>query len=662
MFDKILIANRGEIACRIIRSAEAMGIATVAVFSEADAGAPHVRMAREALPVGPARAAESYLSIPRILEAVRASGAQAVHPGYGFLSENPDFARALAAEGVTFIGPPPAAIAAMGDKIASKRIAAAAGVNVVPGHPGVIADTAEGLRIAAGIGYPVMLKASAGGGGKGMRIARSEAELGEGLALARSEAEASFGDGRIFIEKYLEDPRHIEIQILADAHGNCIHLGERECSIQRRNQKVVEEAPSPFVDAAMRAAMGAQAVALARAVGYVSAGTVEFIADAAGGFHFLEMNTRLQVEHPVTELVTGVDLVEAMIRIAAGERLWLRQEDIRAEGWAIEARVYAEDPRRGFLPSTGRLTRYRPPAAVPGQVRLDSGVVEGSVIGTDYDPMIAKLCTAGATRAEAIARMGDALDGFEIEGIGHNLPFLAAVMDHPRFAAGDLSTGFIAGEWPGGFQGVKPDAPLRLRLAAAAALLQHRVEARAAQVSGRMAGAPPPSGGARVAVLPGESLALHIAVDAGGAEVTVGDQRLRVESDWQPGQRLARLVVGGVPLVLQVAPVAQGFRIRHRGADLVVRVRSPRQAELAALMPVKAAPDRSRLLVAPMPGQVVRLMAAEGDEVQEGQPLAVIEAMKMENVLRSPRAGRIGRILASPGGSVKADEVILEFA
>ncbi len=637
MFDRILIANRGEIACRIIRSARAMGIGTVAVYSDADARAPHVRMADSARRIGPAAAAESYLSMAAILEAVRESGAQAVHPGYGFLSENADFARRLAAEGITFIGPPPAAIAAMGDKIESKRIAAQAGLRVVPGGAGAVESVDDALRVAEETGFPVMLKASAGGGGKGMRIARDARDLREGFVPAQSEAQAAFGDGRLFIEKYIENPRHIEIQVLADTHGNCIHLGERECSIQRRNQKVVEESPSPLVDAGMRAAMGAQAVALAQAVGYVSAGTVEFIVDGTGNFHFLEMNTRLQVEHPVTELVTGVDLVAAMIRIAAGERLWLRQEDMSARGWAMESRIYAEDPLRGFLPSAGRLVRYRPPEGV----RLDDGVEEGSRIGTDYDPMIGKLCTHGATRAEVIARMQAALDTFEIEGVGNNLGFLSALMAHPRLVAGDLSTGFIAEEWPDGFVPVVPDEEGLRAIAAAAAVM--------AQVRG--------GPGGRVVTLAGRDWPVRAV--SGGVEVA--GRLMQVESDWRPGQALARILVDGVPLVLQVAPIAQGFRIRHRGADLVVLVRRPRAVELAAHLPVKAAADLSRLLAAPMPGQVVRVAVEVGETVEEGQPLIVIEAMKMENLLRSPRAGTIRRLHAAPGQGVRADEVILEF-
>ncbi len=655
MFDKILIANRGEIACRIIRSARRLGIATVAVFSDADRRALHVRMADEAVHIGPARAAESYLSIERILEAVRQSGAQAVHPGYGFLSENPDFARALAAGGVVFIGPPPEAIAAMGDKVTAKRIAAEAGVNTVPGAPGVIADADAAVAAAETVGYPVMLKASAGGGGKGMRIALDAEELREAFPLAAREAEASFGDGRLFLERYITRPRHIEIQILADTHGNCIHLGERECSIQRRNQKVVEEAPSPFLDDDTRAAMGAQAVALAQAVGYASAGTVEFIVDQERRFHFLEMNTRLQVEHPVTELVTGIDLVEQMIRVAAGEELSLRQEDIRARGWAIEARVYAEDPLRGFLPSTGRLVRYRPPEERAGQVRNDAGVEEGARITPDYDPMIAKLCTWNETRAGAVEEMAGALDSFEIDGIGHNLPFLAAVMEHPRFRAGDLSTGFIAEEWPEGFAGVEKDEETCLHLAAAAVIMARVAEARAAQVSGQLR--PPVPGSERVVTLAGRQYEAQASEDV----VTIAGRPFRIESDWAPGRMLAHFVVGDRPFTLQVTPVVQGFRIRHRGADIVVHIRTPRQAELAALMPVKAPPDLSRLLLCPMPGQVVGLAVAEGDEVQAGQPLVTVEAMKMENILRAPRSGRIARIHVAQGQSLKVDEVILEF-
>ncbi len=665
MFDKILIANRGEIACRVIRSAREMGIATVAVFSDADADAPHVRLADEAVRIGPPPANQSYIVIERILDAIRQSGAQAVHPGYGFLSENKAFAQALAAEGVTFIGPPARAIEAMGDKITSKKLAAEAGVSTVPGYMGVIADADEAVRIAGDIGYPVMIKASAGGGGKGMRIAWDEREAREGFRSSQSEAAASFGDDRIFIEKFVTTPRHIEIQVLADTHGNCVYLGERECSIQRRNQKVIEEAPSPFLDEKTRRAMGEQAVALAQAVGYASAGTVEFIVDADRHFYFLEMNTRLQVEHPVTELVTGIDLVEQMIRVAAGERLPFAQDDIRLDGWAIESRIYAEDPYRNFLPSIGRLTRYRPPAELRDEaqvVRNDTGVEEGGEISMFYDPMIAKLCTWAPDRSSAIDGMRRALDAFELEGIGHNLPFLSVVMDHPRFVSGDISTAFIAEEFPDGFDGVTPDDETLARIAAAAAAMNRVAEIRRTRISGRMDNHERKVGTDWVVTLAGQSFETVIEADRQGATVHFADGAARrVTSDWTPGQPLARIAVDGQPLILKVGRITNGYRVRHRGADLDVHVFTPRQAELAALMPVHAAPDTTRLLLCPMPGLVVRIDVEEGEEVQEGQPLCTVEAMKMENILRAERKAVVARINAEAGDSLAVDEVIMEF-
>jgi propionyl-CoA carboxylase alpha chain len=666
MFQKILIANRGEIACRVIKTCRRLGIRTVAIYSEADARALHVQMADEALLIGPAPAAQSYIAIDRVLGAVRASGAQAVHPGYGFLSENPRFAAALAAEGVAFVGPPASAVEAMGDKITSKRIAAEAGVSTVPGHMGLIADVEEAVRIAQGIGYPVMIKASAGGGGKGMRIAWSDTEAREGFAASRNEAQASFGDDRIFLEKFVDQPRHIEIQVLADKQGNTVYLHERECSIQRRHQKVVEEAPSPFLDEATRRAMGEQACALARAVGYESAGTVEFIVDGARNFYFLEMNTRLQVEHPVTELITGIDLVEQMIRVAAGEPLPFRQEDIPLNGWAVESRLYAEDPYRRFLPSTGRLTRYRPPAE--GQdgdviVRNDTGVTEGGEISRFYDPMIAKLCTWGPTRAQAIDAMSHALDGFEVEGIGHNLPFLSAVMEHPRFREGRLTTAFIAEEWPGGFAGVTlPDSELR-RIAAAAVAMHRVAEIRRARISGPLSHHQRQVGTDWVVQIGDGSHRVTVLAEPGGADVTFADGALiRVEGPWTPGRRLARLTVDGRPLVLKVEERTGGFRLRTRGADLRVHVRTPREAELASLMPVRRPPDTSKSLLCPMPGLLTRLLVAEGDEVEEGQALATVEAMKMENTLKAERRGRVAALRAREGETLAVDQVILDFA
>ena len=667
MFKKILIANRGEIACRVIKTARKMGISTVAVYSDADRNALHVKMADEACHIGASPAAQSYIVIDKIMEAVRATGAGAVHPGYGFLSENRAFAAALEAEGVVFIGPPSSAIEQMGDKITSKKIAQKAGVSIVPGYMGIIADADEAVKIAGEVGYPVMIKASAGGGGKGMRIAWNEAEAREGFQSSKNEAQASFGDDRIFIEKFVTQPRHIEIQVLADQHGNTLYLNERECSIQRRNQKVIEEAPSPFLDAATRKAMGEQACALARAVGYTSAGTVEFIVDAARNFYFLEMNTRLQVEHPVTELITGIDLVEQMIRVACGEPLPFAQKDVKIHGWAMESRLYAEDPYRKFLPSIGRLTRYRPPAEgqTPrgGIVRNDTGVFEGGEISMFYDPMIAKLCTWGPTRLAAIEEMRLALDTFEVEGIGHNLPFVAAVMDHPRFTSGHITTAFIAEEYPDGFKGATLDAGLIRRVAAAAAAMNRVAEIRRTRISGTMDNHKRKVGDAWVVDLQGERIALTIAADPDGSTITFEDHtHLRVTSDWQPGQALARLEVDGHALVMKVAKIPMGFRLRLRGADLKVLVRSPRAAELALHMLQKAAPDTSKYLLCPMPGLLVTLAVAEGDEVQEGQTLATVEAMKMENILKAARAGVVKKIRAAAGSSLKVDDIILEFA
>ncbi|WP_371037862.1 acetyl-CoA carboxylase biotin carboxylase subunit [Rhodosalinus sp. FB01] len=664
MFKKILIANRGEIACRVIKTAREMGIATVAVYSDADKNALHVEMADEAVHIGPPPANQSYIVIDRIMEAIRATGAEAVHPGYGFLSENPKFADALAQAGVAFIGPPKGAIEAMGDKITSKKIAQEADVNTVPGYMGLIEDAEEAVRISSDIGYPVMIKASAGGGGKGMRIAWTDEEAREGFQSSRNEAASSFGDDRIFIEKFVTQPRHIEIQVLADQHGNCIYLGERECSIQRRNQKVIEEAPSPFLDEETRRKMGEQAVALAQAVGYTSAGTVEFIVDGQKNFYFLEMNTRLQVEHPVTELITGIDLVEQMIRVAAGEPLKIAQSDVRLNGWAIESRLYAEDPYRNFLPSIGRLTRYRPPAelAVEGAVvRNDTGVFEGGEISMFYDPMIAKLCTWGHRRLEAIEGMRNALDAFEVEGIGHNLPFLSAVMDHPKFVAGEMTTAFIAEEWPDGFAGVHlPEDQLR-RVAAAAAAMYRVAEIRRTRISGRMDNHERKVGADWVVTLQGADYAARVEADREGATVSFTDgQAHRVSGGWTPGDPLAEMTVDGAPLVMKVAKISGGYRLRLRGADLKVHVRTPRQAELARRMPEKAPPDTSRMLLCPMPGLIMKVDVEVGQEVQEGQALCTVEAMKMENILRAERKAVVAKINAAAGDSLAVDDVIME--
>ncbi|MFD0857684.1 acetyl-CoA carboxylase biotin carboxylase subunit [Roseovarius aquimarinus] len=665
MFKKILIANRGEIACRVIKTARAMGIQTVAIYSDADRNALHVRMADEAVHIGPAPASESYIVIDKVMKAIKDTGAEAVHPGYGFLSENAKFAEALEAAGVAFIGPPKGAIEAMGDKITSKKLAQEAGVSTVPGYMGLIEDAEEAVKISNEIGYPVMIKASAGGGGKGMRIAWNDEEARDGFQSSKNEAKSSFGDDRIFIEKFVTQPRHIEIQVLCDGHGNGIYLGERECSIQRRNQKVIEEAPSPFLDEETRAAMGKQAVALAQAVDYTSAGTVEFIVDGERNFYFLEMNTRLQVEHPVTELITGVDLVEQMIRVANGEALSIGQDDVKLNGWAMECRLYAEDPYRNFLPSIGRLTRYRPPAelAVEGAtVRNDTGVYEGGEISMYYDPMIAKLCTWGPDRMAAIEGMRVALDAFEVEGIGHNLPFLSAVMDHPKFVSGDITTAFIAEEYPEGFEGAVLGDEMLRRVAASCAAMHRVAEIRRTRISGRMDNHERKVGDDWNVALQGQSFDLRVAARPGGATVHFADgASVEITSDWTPGDALARIDVEGAPLLLKVGKISGGFRIRCRGADLKVHVRTPRQAELAAMMPEKQPPDRSKMLLCPMPGLVVKMNVEVGDEVQEGQALCTIEAMKMENILRAERRGTVSVINAGPGDSLAVDEVIMEF-
>jgi propionyl-CoA carboxylase alpha chain len=665
MFKKILIANRGEIACRVIKTAKKMGIKTVAVYSDADRDALHVRMADERVHIGPPAASESYIVMDKILAAVKSSGADAVHPGYGFLSERADFAKALEDLGVAFIGPPASAIESMGDKITSKKLAAAAGVSTVPGYMGLIADAEDAVKIANQVGYPVMIKASAGGGGKGMRVAWTDAEAREGFALSKSEAKNSFGDDRIFIEKFITQPRHIEIQVLGDKHGNCLWLNERECSIQRRNQKVIEEAPSPFLDAETRKAMGEQSVALAQAVNYCSAGTVEFIVDSKRNFYFLEMNTRLQVEHPVTELITGIDLVEQMIRVAWGEKLAMRQSDIGINGWAIESRLYAEDPFRGFLPSIGRLSRYRPPVeeATPSHaVRNDTGVFEGGEISMYYDPMIAKLCSWAPTRAGAIEVMRNALDSFEVEGIGHNLPFCAAVMDHPRFISGDISTAFIEEEYPDGFKGVTPDAATLRRLAAAAAHMKTVREARDAQISGAMRNHARKLDPNWVVTIDKTDFAVTVAASGAGSTIIFDDgAAMTVETTWSPGDTLAVAVVDGAAMPVKVDAAGAGFRMRYRGADLKVFVRSVRAAQLAVHMIEKTPPDTSKLLLCPMPGLIVSIAVEVGQEVQEGQALCTVEAMKMENVLRAERRGIVAKLNAAAGASLAVDEVIMEF-
>ena len=665
MFKKILIANRGEIACRVMKTAKKMGIRTVAIYSDADKDALHVQMADEAVHIGPAPANQSYIVIEKVMDAIRQTGAEAVHPGYGFLSENKLFAEALDKEGVAFIGPPSNAIESMGDKITSKKLAQEAGVSTVPGYMGLIASADEAVKISNEVGYPVMLKASAGGGGKGMRIAWNDQEAREGFQSSKNEAANSFGDDRIFIEKFVTQPRHIEIQILADKYGNTLYLNERECSIQRRNQKVVEEAPSPFLDEATRKAMGAQSVALAAAVDYCSAGTVEFIVDGDKNFYFLEMNTRLQVEHPVTELITGIDLVEQMIRIAYGEKLAMKQSDVVIDGWAIENRLYAEDPYRNFLPSIGRLTRYRPPKEKVKEgytVRNDTGVYEGGEISMYYDPMIAKLCTWAPTRGDAIERMRVALDSFELEGIGHNLPFLSAVMDHERFITGNITTAFIEEEFPSGFEGVTLDSASERHIAACCAAMYRVAEIRRSRVSGRIDNHKRQVGKDWVVSLQNSSYEVKIKADDKGSTVRFVDgEKIRISSKWLPGQPLAKLTVNNEKLVLKVAPISAGYRVRMRGADLKVRVRSTRNAELAALMPDKLPPDTSKMLLCPMPGLVVKLDVVEGDEVQEGQALCTIEAMKMENVLRAEKKSKVTKINAKVGNNLAVDDVIMEF-
>lgn len=667
MFKKILVANRGEIACRVMKTARRLGIPTVAVYSEADRDAPHVDNADEAVAIGPASSAESYLVADKIIDACKRTGADAIHPGYGFLSENAAFAEALKAAGVTFIGPPPGAIAAMGDKIESKRIARDAGVSTVPGHVGVIADAEEAVNIASDIGYPVMIKASAGGGGKGMRIARSEDQVVEGFRLAANEAKSSFADDRVFVERFIEDPRHIEIQVLADTHGTVIHLGERECSIQRRHQKVIEEAPSPFLDEMTRAAMGEQAVALAKTVNYCSAGTVEFILDKERNFYFLEMNTRLQVEHPVTEMITGLDLVEQMIRVAAGERLSLNQEDVTLTGWAMESRVYAEDPQRNFLPSIGRLVRYIPPEESES-VRVDAGVREGSEISIFYDPMIAKLVTHGETRSAAINEMRRALDSYVVRGINHNMQFLSAMMRHSRFLAGDLTTGFIDEEFPDGFGGLQASDTEIETIVAIAAAVAHVSHMREYSIApdhysfGEEASE-------WVVEVDGTQVPITIEGLPGDMQVTVGKADGQMEAPvvsvvtgWRSGDILFFGHVGSAQIIAQVDTEGIGWRVAHGGLICSIRVLPPHVVRLSAMMPVKEPPDTSKFLLSPMPGLLVTVAVSVGQKVKANEELAVVEAMKMENVLRADQDGEIKIVHCNPGDSLTVNQKIIEFA
>jgi propionyl-CoA carboxylase alpha chain len=649
----------------VIKTARKMGIKTVAVYSDADRNALHVSMADEAIHIGPPAAAESYIVIDKIMDAIKQSGAEAVHPGYGFLSENPKFAQALEAANVAFIGPPVGAIEAMGDKITSKKLAQEANVSTVPGHMGLIEDADEAVKISKEIGYPVMIKASAGGGGKGMRIAWNDDDAREGFQSSKNEAANSFGDDRIFIEKFVTQPRHIEIQVLGDKHGNCIYLGERECSIQRRNQKVIEEAPSPFLDEETRKAMGEEAVALAQAVDYCSAGTVEFIVDGEKNFYFLEMNTRLQVEHPVTELITDVDLVEQMIRVAYGEKLAMTQKDVKLNGWAIESRLYAEDPYRNFLPSIGRLTRYRPPEEGKHNdaiVRNDTGVYEGGEISMYYDPMIAKLCTWGENRGKAIEAMRVALDTFEVDGIGHNLPFLSAVMDHERFASGNITTAFIEEEYPEGFEGAQSSDSDRRKLAACAAVMNMIAQLRRTRISGAMTNHKRRVGKDWVVDLSGESHALSMKPKNEGAKIKFADgTKIKVLTEWRPGASLFCAEIDGDTVAVKVRATAGGYELRYRGATHQAQVMSPRVAELNGFMLEKVPADTSKLLLCPMPGLIVSVNVAEGDEVQEGQALATIEAMKMENILRAEKKAKVSKICAAQGDSLAVDEIIMEF-
>jgi propionyl-CoA carboxylase alpha chain len=671
MFKRILIANRGEIACRVIKTARRMGIETVAVYSEADRDALHVEMADEAVLIGPPAAAESYLLIDRIIDACRKTGAEAVHPGYGFLSEREAFPRELAKAGIVFIGPNASAIAAMGDKIESKKAAAKAKVSTVPGHLGVIEDGKHAVKIADEIGYPVMIKASAGGGGKGMRIAYSQKEVAEGFNLAKAEARSSFGDDRVFIEKFIVDPRHIEIQVLGDKHGNVIHLGERECSIQRRNQKVIEEAPSPLLDETTRRKMGEQAVALAKAVHYDSAGTVEFVAGQDKSFYFLEMNTRLQVEHPVTELITGIDLVEQMIRVAAGEKLSIAQKDVTLTGWAVESRVYAEDPFRNFLPSIGRLVKYRPPAEASQDgvtIRNDTGVQEGGEISIHYDPMIAKLVTHAPSRAAAIEAQSTALDAFYVDGIRHNIPFLSALMNHPRWREGKLSTGFIAEEFPKGFVARPPEGEVARRLAAVGAAIDHVLGERKRQISGQMTGRLVQRERRRAVWLDREEIGLDVAREADGIAVRfIGADGLpgnphNLVSTWTPGEPVWQGTIDGHFVAMQVRAIPNGFRLAHQGFEVAVNVFTESEAAAARLMPVNSAADSGKKLLCPMPGLVVSIAVSEGQEVKSGETLAVVEAMKMQNVLRAERDGTVKKIHAAAGATLAVDALILEFA
>jgi propionyl-CoA carboxylase alpha chain len=666
MFKKILIANRGEIACRVIKTARKMGIRTVAVYSEADKDALHVELADEAVCIGAAASKESYLVMDKIIAACKQTGAEAVHPGYGFLSENEAFSKRLEEEGIVFIGPKHYSVAAMGDKIASKKLALEAKVNVIPGYNDAIDSPEQAVEIARGIGYPVMIKASAGGGGKGLRVAYDDKEAHEGFASCKTEAKNAFGDDRVFIEKFVEEPRHIEIQLIGDAQGNCIYLHERECSIQRRHQKVIEEAPSPFLDAATRKAMGEQAVALAKAVKYQSAGTVEFVVGKDKSFYFLEMNTRLQVEHPVTEFITGLDLVELMIRVAAGEPLPFKQADVKLDGWAMECRINAEDPFRGFLPSTGRLVKFNPPAAQVfgplSAVRVDTGVYEGGEISMYYDSMIAKLIVHGATRDQAIARMRDALNGFVIRGVASNISFQAALMQHPRFVSGNFNTGLIAEEYPHGFDAADVPHDDPAMLIAVAAAMHRQYLARNAHISGQMPGHEYKPGTDFVVRLEdGADHEVSVTEAAGGWDVVFAGERYAIRSDWQFGQVLYQGTLNNEPFCMQVERRGLKYRLFHWGTQADILVMSARAARLQSLMPHKAPPDMSKFLLSPMPGLLTQIAVAAGQEVKAGEVLAKIEAMKMENVLKAERDCVVDALLAKPGESLAVDQPIIGF-
>ncbi|MCF8474438.1 MAG: acetyl/propionyl/methylcrotonyl-CoA carboxylase subunit alpha [Emcibacter sp.] len=660
MFSKILIANRGEIACRVIKTARKMGIKTVAVYSDADAEALHVLMADEKVYIGASPASESYLIADKIIAAAQKTGAEAIHPGYGFLSENAEFCKKLKENNIVFIGPEVKAIGVMGDKIESKKFAAKAGVNTVPGSTDIIKDTAHAVKIASDIGYPVMIKASAGGGGKGMRVAYNDKQAAEGFTSATGEAISSFGDDRVFIEKYIEEPRHIEIQVLGDGHGNVVYLGERECSIQRRHQKVIEEAPSPFIDAATRKSMGEQAVALSKEVEYQSAGTVEFIVDKNRNFYFLEMNTRLQVEHPVTELITGIDLVEQMIRVANGEKLSFCQDDVTLTGWAMESRIYAEDPIRGFLPSIGRVVKYSPPDETEN-VRVDTGIYEGSEISMYYDPMIAKLVTYGENRDQAIAHMKTALDRYYIRGVGHNIAFLADVLNSKRFQSGNITTNYIAEEYPDGFSGGTLTSETKLAMIAVAQTVHSFEIGRQSQISGKTNEDAPNFSDNWMISIGGGNIPASFFITDDGCAVQCMDKTLDIQSEWLPGMPMFEGTVNDIPVCVEVDKLLDGYLLSYNGATEKVHVRTTREAELAALMPVKMPPDMSNFLLCPMPGLIIAINVNEGDEIKAGQILCVVEAMKMENILRAEKDAVVKKVSAKAGDSLAVDQVIIEF-